>query len=164
MNVTLVYAYIIMQKKINQPFMLIIYGPTGVGKTDLALAIASHMPAEIINMDVGQFYTPLSIGTAKPDWKNSPVPHHFFDIINQPDNYTVNEYRAIAYKKIEEISARENCPFWLEVLDFTYIHCCISSTVLLKILILLSCNLKICHLKVGHGTIFKELIPLEQHK
>lgn len=100
----------IMQKKIHQPFMLIIYGPTGVGKTDLAMTIANQIPAEIINMDVGQFYTPLSIGTAKPDWKNSPVTHHLFDIIDEPVNYTVNEYRSIVYKKIEEIIARGKLP------------------------------------------------------
>src|SRR5436190_17346747 len=97
---------IIMEKKIKQPRVLIIYGPTGVGKTDLALAIAQEVPAEIINMDVGQFYTPLSIGTAKPDWKNSSVPHHLFDIIDEPANYTVNHYRSIAYEKVREIHAR----------------------------------------------------------
>lgn len=97
-------------KNLQQPFMLIIYGPTGVGKTDLALEIAKQIPTEIINMDVGQFYTPLSIGTAKPDWKNSPIPHHLFDIIDTPRNYTVNEYRTAAYKKVEEVIARSALP------------------------------------------------------
>jgi len=90
--------------------MLIIYGPTGVGKTDLALSIAEKIPAEIINMDVGQFYTPLTIGTAKPDWKHSSVPHHFFDIIDTPKNYTVTEYRTLLYKKVQEMSGRGKLP------------------------------------------------------
>ncbi len=93
-----------------QPFMLILYGPTGVGKTDVALSIASHIPAEIINMDVGQFYTPFSIGTAKPDWQNEPTPHHLFDIIDDKRNYTVVEYRAAVNAKITEIIKRGNLP------------------------------------------------------
>ncbi len=90
--------------------ILIIYGPTGVGKTDIALAIASRIPAEIINMDVGQFYTPFSIGTAKPDWKNETAVHHLFDSIDTPRNYTVVEYRNVVQEKIKEITARGNIP------------------------------------------------------
>lgn len=94
----------------NNPFILIIYGPTGVGKTDIALSIGQHMPVEIINMDVGQFYTPMSIGTAKPDWKNCITPHHLFDIINEPKNFSVAEYRMMLLKKIHEIKMRGNVP------------------------------------------------------
>ena len=123
-----------MKKKlIKQPFTLIIYGPTGVGKTDLALDLAQHIPIEIINMDMGQFYTPLSIGTAKPDWKNSPVPHHLFDIINEPRNFTVSEYRILFYKKVGEIIERGNLPvvvggsgFYLHSLLFSN-DCCFHS-------------------------------------
>src|SRR3990172_4748508 len=99
-----------MKNKIDRPFMLIIYGPTGVGKTDMALAIAERMPSEIVNMDVGQFYTPLSIGTAKPAWRSSPVPHHLFDILDTPKNITVVEYRTLLLKKINEIRDRGNLP------------------------------------------------------
>jgi len=98
-----------METKIN-PFILIIYGPTGVGKTDIALSIGQHISAEIVNMDVGQFYTPLSIGTAKPDWKNCITPHHLFDIINEPKNFSVAEYRTLFLKKVSEIIARGNLP------------------------------------------------------
>ena len=74
-------------------FVIIIYGPTGVGKTECADYIASRLPIEIINCDMGQFYTPLSIGTAKPDWKAASVPHHLFDVIDTPKLFTVLEYR-----------------------------------------------------------------------
>lgn len=97
-------------KKIHHPFVLILYGPTGVGKTDLALKIAHTIPAEIVNMDMGQFYTPLSIGTAKPNWKNDPIPHHLFDIIDEPRNYTRTEYRTLAYATIRDILARGKLP------------------------------------------------------
>src|SRR5271156_1977599 len=110
-----------MKTKVNHPCMLIVYGPTGVGKTDLALAIAKRIPAEIINMDVGQFYTPLSIGTAKPDWKQSPIPHHLFDIINNPINYTVNDYRTVLYTTVKEILARGNLPILVGGSGF-YLH------------------------------------------
>jgi tRNA dimethylallyltransferase len=101
--------------------MLIIYGPTGVGKTEMALAIAEQIPSEIINMDVGQFYTPLSIGTAKPDWKNSPIPHHLFDIIDTPANYTASEYRTILYKTVQEVIQRGNLPILVGGSGF-YLH------------------------------------------
>lgn len=73
--------------------LVIIYGPTGVGKTDLVLALAEHVSLGIINMDVGQFYTPFGVGTAKPDWKKEPTPHYLFDSINEPVDYTAADYR-----------------------------------------------------------------------
>ena len=83
--------------------MIIIFGPTGTGKTDFASALAAQLPAEIINMDIGSFYTPLSIGTAKPDWSASLVPHHLFDILNSPVNYTVAQYRTDIIRLISDI-------------------------------------------------------------
>lgn len=90
--------------------MIILSGPTGVGKSDVALALAQYLPIEIINVDVGQFYVPLTIGTAKPDWKNSPVPHHLFDIIDAPKNITVIDFLARVRLCIREIYARGNIP------------------------------------------------------
>lgn len=90
--------------------IIFIYGATGVGKTDLALAIAESIPSEIINMDVGQFYTPLSVGTAKPAWKDFSTPHHLFDIINEPLSVNVNDYRMMLIQKVNEIKQRGNLP------------------------------------------------------
>lgn len=101
---------IFMNIHTTRPFVIIIYGPTGVGKTDIACAIASRISAEIVNMDVGQFYTPLSIGTAKPDWRNEQVPHHLFDIINEPSSITVAHYRALLVNTIKKIQCRGNIP------------------------------------------------------
>ncbi len=80
-------------------FVIIIHGPTGVGKTECADYIASHLPVEIVNCDMGQLYKPLSIGTAKPDWKAASVAHHLFDVIDTPTLFTVLEYR----KRVQEI-------------------------------------------------------------
>lgn len=93
-----------------EKFILIIFGPTGVGKTACADHIALSQPIEIINMDMGQLYTPLNIGTAKPDWQSSSVVHHMFDVIDEPINCTVTEYRSKTTFLIQEIWQRGNLP------------------------------------------------------
>lgn len=90
--------------------MLIIAGPTGVGKSDFAEKVASLLPAEIVNADMGQCYTPLSIGTAKPDWKESNIVHHGFDTINEPRDLTVMEYRAQLEKIVRTIWQQGKLP------------------------------------------------------
>ncbi len=74
------------------PFFMIISGPTGVGKTALVDELISQVsfPLEIINADMGQLYEPLTIGTAKPDLSAVKVPHHMFDIIQDPLDYTAS--------------------------------------------------------------------------
>jgi len=90
--------------------MFIIFGPTGAGKTNLAMRIAEHIPVEIVNMDVGQFYKPLSIGTAKPVWQTSSVAHHLFDIINEPKHLTVIEYRNKLHTILNTIWRNKKLP------------------------------------------------------
>lgn len=90
--------------------MIIITGPTGVGKTDLSLAIAAAVNGEILNADVGQFYTPLTLGTAKPDWRVQEVPHHLFDMINQPENLNIAEFRRKAHATMQAIAKRGHVP------------------------------------------------------
>jgi tRNA dimethylallyltransferase len=105
--------------------MIIIFGPTGVGKTDFAELLAARTNAEIVNADLGQFYTPLSIGTAKPDWQNSPIAQHLFDIIKEPRIITATEYRDQLMQILDEIWDRKNIPiivggsgFYLQSLFF----------------------------------------------
>jgi tRNA dimethylallyltransferase len=99
---------VLLQEKTKALF--IITGPTGVGKTDVALDLASRLPIEIINADSGQFYKPLTIGTAKPAWHLSPIPHHGFDILTEPILYTVVEYRAYVEQLCNEIWGRGKIP------------------------------------------------------
>jgi tRNA dimethylallyltransferase len=96
--------------KIFNKHIFVIFGPTAVGKTDTAFKIAEHIPSEIVNMDMGQLYTPLSIGTAKPDWRNEPVPHHMFDLINEPRNFSVTEYRTRLLQTLDDIWSRRKLP------------------------------------------------------
>lgn len=90
--------------------MLIVYGPTGVGKSFLSVELAKRYPIEVINMDVGQLYAPFSIGTAKPDWRKQSCTHHLFDVINEPQDFSVVRYRALVQNLVQEIYNRGNLP------------------------------------------------------
>lgn len=109
--------------------MIIISGPTAAGKSDFALELAEKIPSEIINMDMGQMYAALSIGTAKPDWQSSSIVHHLFDSIDSPRNYTVVEYRKNVLEILEGIWAKKKLPivvggsgFYLKSLFFPPIN------------------------------------------
>jgi tRNA dimethylallyltransferase len=88
----------------------VIIGPTGVGKTRLAEHLGQHFPCEIINGDLGQLYAPLTIGTAKPDWRNSTIPQHLFDVFDSPQRYCAPEYRTRVENLIPEIKVRGRIP------------------------------------------------------
>ncbi len=110
---------------------IILYGPTGVGKTDLALELGKHIPIEIINADVGQLYEPLTIGTAKPAWREQSIAHHLFDVITEPIDYNAHTYRSECLKRIGEIKERKALPcivggtgFYIKSLFFPVLETC----------------------------------------
>jgi tRNA dimethylallyltransferase len=90
--------------------MIIISGPTGVGKSDISLSVAQQTASDIINIDVGQMYTPCTIGTAKPDWQHSLVKHYLFDYIDTPRDITVTEYRTVAAELMQTIHQDGHTP------------------------------------------------------
>jgi tRNA dimethylallyltransferase len=90
--------------------LIVIAGPTAVGKTGVALALAGKFPAEIINGDMGQLYKPLTIGTAKPDTSQTSVPHHLFDLLDAPVDCTVTQWRELVIEKVKEIASRNRTP------------------------------------------------------
>jgi tRNA dimethylallyltransferase len=92
----------------NKKPIFIITGPTGSGKSALSLKLAQTLPIEIINVDIGSFYTPLTIGTAKPDWRNAPIPHHMFDVLDAPGSLNVVQYKERMLSLVHEIEARGN--------------------------------------------------------
>jgi len=89
---------------------IVILGPTGVGKTDLALELAHKLDGHIINADSAQMYTPLTIGTAKPNYKNSAIVHHCFDIIGEPVHYDVMQYRQKLIDTVTHVQQRNKVP------------------------------------------------------
>ena len=116
--------------------MIIIFGPTAVGKSSFAEQLAEHIPSQIVNCDIGQFYAPFSIGTAKPDWKNSKIKHNLFDIIDEPRHCNVCEYRKLLFKAAEKIWKTDELPilvggsgFYLSSLFFPPISYEITSAV-----------------------------------
>lgn len=94
----------------QQASLIIIAGPTGVGKSDVGLALASHINGEIVNADSGQLYCPLSIGTAKPDLTATQIPHHLFDHLENPVDYTVTQYRHDLLKTVALVQSHNHYP------------------------------------------------------
>ena len=91
--------------------MVVVIGPTAIGKTQLAIYIAEQFSGEIINTDSRQVYRYMDIGTAKPSISDrTRVPHHMIDI-NLPDNdFSLGEFIKLANVSIEHITARGNLP------------------------------------------------------
>lgn len=87
--------------------IVVVVGPTGVGKTKLSVELAKKLNAEIINADSMQVYKNLDIATAKvKEEEKEGIPHHLFDICEVEDVYTVYDYQKDARKKIEELESR----------------------------------------------------------
>lgn len=87
--------------------LIVIVGPTGVGKTKLSVELAKRCNAEIINADSMQVYRGLDIGTAKiKEEEKEGIPHHLFDIVDVTTCYTVYDYQKDCRQKIEEITQR----------------------------------------------------------
>src|SRR3989339_936655 len=95
---------------LNKKISILISGPTATGKTDFAINLAASLPIEIVNADIGSFYTQLTIGTAKPAWKNSSIRHHFFDVINDTSSWTAPQFREKLEIVLQEIWSRGNIP------------------------------------------------------
>lgn len=91
--------------------IIVITGPTGVGKTKLSVEIAKRLDGEIINADSTQVYRDLDIATAKiKEEEKENIPHHLFDIKSIKEDYTVFDYQKDARKKIDDIVKREKTP------------------------------------------------------
>ena len=79
------------------PLLVVIAGPTAVGKTQLCVQVAQHFNTEIISADSRQFYKELAIGTAKPTFQEMQnVKHHFVNFLSIQQNYNVNEFEKEA--------------------------------------------------------------------
>ena len=91
--------------------VIVIVGPTGVGKTKLSIELAKKINGEIINADSTQVYRNLDIATAKvTEEEKENIPHHLFDIKDITDDYTVYDYQKDARSKIDEVLSRGKTP------------------------------------------------------
>ena len=91
--------------------VIVITGPTAVGKTKLSIEIAKKYNGEIINADAVQVYKGLDIGSAKvTEEEKENIPHHLFDIKEVDEEYTIYHYQQDARKIIEDIQKRGKTP------------------------------------------------------
>ena len=91
--------------------VLLLAGPTGVGKSDWALALARAAPVEIVSVDSAQVYRGLDIGSAKPSVAvRAAVPHHLIDICEPSESYSAGRFVHDALAAIAAIHARRRVP------------------------------------------------------
>lgn len=89
--------------------LIIIAGPTAVGKTDLCVKLAQLLDTEVVSADSRQFYRELAIGTAKPTPEEMQgVTHHFVDSHSIHDYYSVGDYEKDCLAVLEEIFSRKD--------------------------------------------------------
>ncbi len=91
--------------------LLVILGPTAVGKTGLAIDIARALNGEIVGADSRQVYRYMDIGTAKPTpEQQAQVKHHLIDVVNPDENLSLADYQRLAYAAIDSIQAIGKLP------------------------------------------------------
>lgn len=92
--------------------VVLIVGPTAVGKTELALRLAEKMQGEIVSVDSRLFYRGMDIGTAKPSKDEmSRVPHHLIDIVNPDETLSLAVFQQMAQEIIAGVHERGRLPF-----------------------------------------------------
>jgi tRNA dimethylallyltransferase len=90
---------------------LFIVGPTGVGKTEVAIEVASILETEIISADSMQVYKGLDIGSAKPSKEEQEkAPHHMIDIVSPKENFNVSKYAKLARDQIKKLEKTGKIP------------------------------------------------------
>lgn len=91
--------------------LLVIAGPTGVGKTAAAVALARRVPIEVVSADSRQVYRGMDIATGKPTAEErAAVPHHLIDAIDPDDRYDAARFRRDARAAIQAVRARGRLP------------------------------------------------------
>ena len=95
-----------------KPDVIIICGPTGVGKTSSAIKLAQEFNGEIISADSMQIYRHMDIGTAKPTHEEqSCIPHHMIDIVDPDESFDAACFSEMARNTIGDIHSRNRIPF-----------------------------------------------------
>jgi len=91
--------------------LVVILGPTAVGKTAYAIAVAQALNGEIVSADSRQIYRHMDIGTAKPTAEQQAlVPHHLIDVVEPDETLSAAEFQRLAYRAIDGIWQRGRLP------------------------------------------------------
>lgn len=89
-------------------FLILVVGPTAVGKTDLCLNLAKNFDTEILSSDSRQFYREMEIGTAKPSPEVlNQIPHHFINSLSIWEDYDVKKFEQEALKVLDQLFKRK---------------------------------------------------------
>lgn len=92
--------------------LIVVLGPTAVGKTEISLELATRFDGEIVSADSRLFYRGMDIGTAKPSPESlRRVPHHLIDVANPDQVWSLAKFQRAAYTAIEAIHQRGRLPF-----------------------------------------------------
>lgn len=104
--------------------LIILTGPTAVGKTALSLSLAERVNGEIISADSMQVYRGMDIGSAKimPE-EQKGIPHHLIDVLDPDEEFHVVRFVQMAKEAMEDIRSREKYRSSQGGLDFTYRPC-----------------------------------------
>jgi len=93
----------------SKKYLLVVVGPTAIGKTALGIALASHFNTEIISADSRQFYKEMNIGTAVPSEEElKAAKHHFIQHIPATCDYTVGNFKRDALQKLKDLFRKNN--------------------------------------------------------
>jgi tRNA dimethylallyltransferase len=102
----------VAKQEMGFPPIIVITGPTAVGKSAVALKLAPHFGAEIVSVDSRQVYRFLDVGTAKPSLEDrSAVLHHLIDLVDPDNPYSAADYRADADAILVDIKHRGSVAF-----------------------------------------------------
>ena len=93
----------------NPNILIVVVGPTAVGKTALAVNLAKHFNCDVLSSDSRQFYKEMAIGTAKPTPEEMKgISHHFIDSLSVTREYTVADFEVDALKKLDSLFEKNN--------------------------------------------------------
>ena len=93
------------------PVALALLGPTGSGKSALAMRLAARQPVEIVSVDSAQVYRGMDIGTAKPSAaERAQVPHHLIDLVEPTQSYSAGRFRDDAVAAVQSVLRRGRLP------------------------------------------------------
>jgi tRNA dimethylallyltransferase len=95
----------------SEPLLVVILGPTGSGKSALAIALAQQFAGEVVSCDSVAIYRHFEVGTAKPtSQQRALAPHHLLDVAEPDQPFTAGEYARQARTAIEDIANRQRLP------------------------------------------------------
>ena len=122
--------------KKNTKKIILIVGPTAIGKTALSIELANALNTEIISCDSRQFYKELKIGSAPPNAKElAAIKHHFIHHLSVTDDYNAGEFEINAIAKIKELHKTKDTIIVVGVQDYMLMQFVKDLTKCLKFLI-----------------------------